>query len=218
MFGKKRLFILAGLAAFGFGAAFLVSTWLGGASVPAEAQGRPDQTLQKDGALAADLSTAAAGRITAPQKELEELIREVRHKIALCRQEERRLGEQQKRITMAENLLKEQARELERLRIQLVAPLNELKKAQQRLRQSRIRITKQELANLKRIAQFNEKKDPVAAAETLVVMCKNKQYDDAVKILYLMSERSAGKVLSEMTDRELEAQLYQRMKLIEPEG
>ena len=115
-------------------------------------------------------------------------------------------------------MLKEQARELEQLRIQLVAPLNELKKAQQRLRQSRIRITKQELANLKRIAQFNEKKDPATAAETLVVMCKNKQYDDAVKILYLMSERSAGKVLSEMTDRELEAQLYQRMKLIEPEG
>ncbi len=218
MFGKKRLFILAGLAVFGFGAAFLVSTWLGGASVPAEAQGRPGQTLQKDGALAAGLSTVAAGRITAPQKELEELIKEVRHKIALCRQEERQLGEQQKRIAMAENLLKEQARELERLRIQLVAPLNELKKAQQRLRQSRVRITKQELANLKRIAKFNEKKDPAAAAETLVVMCKNKQYDDAVKILYFMSERSAGKVLSEMTDRELEAQLYQRMKLIEPEG
>ena len=86
------------------------------------------------------------------------------------------------------------------------------------MRLSRIQIAKQETENLKKIAARYEKMDSTAAAEILTAMCENGQPADAVKILYIMSERSAGKVIGEIADRKLAAQLLEQMKRIEQEG
>ena len=51
-------------------------------------------------------------------------------------------------------------------------------------------------------------------------MCKNEQEDDVVKILYVMSERAAAKVLGKIgeTNAELGARLVSKVKRIRQEG
>jgi len=49
-------------------------------------------------------------------------------------------------------------------------------------------------------------------------MCANDQTNDVVKILYYTNERSAGKILGEMTDQALAAKLTALMQKIAEEG
>jgi flagellar motility protein MotE (MotC chaperone) len=49
-------------------------------------------------------------------------------------------------------------------------------------------------------------------------MCSNNQEEDAVKILRFMSERSAGKILTEMSDKEMAARLCSKLKVIQEES
>jgi len=217
MLANKKLIILISLAVVGFAASFVASMFLGGAPRPAGAQQRA-QTARQTGSLMAQLAAGGLGEMRPRDKELEELVKELRQKIDLCRQKEIELQEEEKRIGMARRQLRDQAQELEALRIQLVAPLARLKEAQVQMRRTRVLVTRQEQANLKKIAAKYEKMDSTAAAEIMTEMCANKQMDDPVKILFLMSDRSAGKVLAAMTDRKLAARMLAQMKRIEQEG
>jgi flagellar motility protein MotE (MotC chaperone) len=154
---------------------------------------------------------------SARAQELTQLINDVRHKIAVCDQRAKQLDEREQRLEIAEQQLSERASELENLRVKLVAPLTRLKEAQDALERSRLTITDSELANLRKTAAIYEKMDSAAAADVLTEMCKV-QSDDPVKILYYMTERSAGKVLAEIDNRELAAFLSRELKRIEQEG
>ncbi|MHC4294586.1 MAG: MotE family protein [Planctomycetota bacterium] len=212
MLTKKRLFILIGLTLVFFVVSFAATFFLGG-STPAEAQAQAPQVTEPT------INIAVTPEAMKPrEKELEELIKEVRHKIAVCRQRERELDEREKRIEMALGELRKQAEHLEDLRIKLINPLANLKGAQEDLKRTRIQIMTQELANLRTVVAAIEKMEVSAAAEMLTEMCDNRQQADAVKILYLMSDRKAGKILAEIPDRGLSASLVEKMKRVEQEG
>lgn len=152
------------------------------------------------------------------EKELDELIKEVRLKIDSCQRREKQLDKREKSIQMAEGLMKNQAEELEALRVQLVAPMNRIREAMAALENSRIRIRKEEQINIKRIAAVCEKMDSASGSAMLASMCSNNQEEDAVKILRFMSERSAGKILAEMSDKEMAARLCSKLKVIQEES
>ena len=75
-------------------------------------------------------------------------------------------------------------------------------------------IAREEEENLKRTATIYEKMDSRSGSRILVAMCADGRQDDAAKLLYYMSDRSAGKMLADMTDAKLAASLSERLKKI----
>jgi flagellar motility protein MotE (MotC chaperone) len=218
MTGKMRLMILIALGVVSFGAALVISTMTGaqsGTNVSPGGQEATGKTAQEAPVIDMSIGTPED---SARREELTVLIREVRARLAECRDKQAELDGREKRLAIARETLDEQAKGLEQLRVEIVAPLARLKEVQEQLRASRITIAKEELENLRKIALIYQSKDSTAAAETIIAMCKNNQEDDAVKILFFMSERSAGKVLSEIQDRALVANIYEHMKRIRNEG
>jgi flagellar motility protein MotE (MotC chaperone) len=60
--------------------------------------------------------------------------------------------------------------------------------------------------------------DPVRGGGILSGMAANKQLDDVAKILFYMSERTSAKMLAEITDKVVAAQLTEKMQKIREEG
>jgi flagellar motility protein MotE (MotC chaperone) len=87
-----------------------------------------------------------------------------------------------------------------------------------KLEKSRIRITQEEKVNLKHTASIYEKMDSASGGRILVGMCESLQTDDAVKILHYMGERPAAKILGEIPDKAMAAQLTEMLKRIREEG
>jgi flagellar motility protein MotE (MotC chaperone) len=152
------------------------------------------------------------------ERELDRLARELRLKIGVYNGKQRELEKQQKRIHVAEELLAQHAKELEALRMQLVAPLTRLREAKADLESTRVLVAKEEKANLKHTAAIYEKMDTAIGGEILTSMCKNSQEDDVVKILFYMSERAAAKLLAEIPDKDIAAELCQKLKKVQEEG
>jgi len=222
MTSKKlmMILILTGLGAASFAASFLLSSWLGGsggAKGPGTGAGGEPRAAGQTGEPTLALADLAGGIGPLRPREslLEEMIRELKYMRSQARRKETELKEREKRIRMAQELLKKEAQELERLRGQLATHLIRVKEAKAQLRRSRILIAQQEQERLKRTAAIYEKMDSASGAEILRNMCQGKQEEDAVKILYFMSERSAAKLLGEMSDKALAARLCQRMKTIQ---
>ncbi|MCE5279977.1 MAG: hypothetical protein ABFD92_04295 [Planctomycetaceae bacterium] len=171
---------------------------------------------------------AAVGPTSAPadeppvlmgrEKELDELVRDMRAKLEQVRHKEDLLDQREKRLAVAQEQIKQQTSELETLRVSLVAPLARLKEARDQLERSRVTVSAQERVNLKRAAAIYEMMDPARGGQILGEMCTSNQENDAVWILYLMSERSAGKVLQEIQDKGLAARLFEKMKRIREQG
>ena len=92
----------------------------------------------------------------------------------------------------------------------------------EKLLKSRIEIARAEKANLISIAAAYDKMDATKASEILTNMSKMQDssdgngFDDAVKILYCMTERTKAKLLAELTTSEpkLAAVFCQRLKQI----
>lgn len=218
MTAKLKIIILVGIAVVGFGGSYLASSLLGGKKQPAT---QPVGEQAKGLSDAFGPILASAGQpitIGMRETELTALIREVRVKIDDYRKKEKKLEKREKRIRIAGKVLKQQAEELEALRVRLVSPLTRIKDAIAELESTRIRIDKTEQSNIKRIAAICEKMDATSSSQMLTRMCKNNQEDDATKILYYMSERSAGKLLSEITDKTLAAKLVGKLQKIQEKG
>ena len=218
MGGKKGLIILVGIAVLRFAGSLGVTLMMGKPGPKPEA---PDKNAAA-AAAAQQASLLAAGMpaetVQPKEKLLDDLVRELRVKIQDHQRKEQRMEEQETRIRLAQDSLDKQGKELENLRIQLVAPLGRLKEAQTELERSRVLVTQEERANLKKTAAIYEKMDATAGGKILEIMCGNKQEDDAAKILSYMSERSAAKLLAEITDKTIVARLCDRMKRIREEG
>ena len=120
-------------------------------------------------------------------------------------------------MVMTEVLLKDGAEELENLRMKLVMSLTRLQDKIAELERTRIRISIQEKTEIQKTAAIYEKMDAASGSQILVEICIN-NVEDAVKILYYMSERSAAKLLAEIPDKSLAAKLFQKIKVINEEG
>jgi flagellar motility protein MotE (MotC chaperone) len=220
MSGKKFLLILGALAVVSLGVSTVLSLLLGGRGAAGTGQGaRAGKPLSKSEALLAQL--AAAGepkRLLPTQSQLEETVRDLRARIAEYEHKRQLLDERDKRVAQAEENLKRRAKEVEKLRMELIGPLTRLKDAVADLQRQQKVVAKQEKANFQRIAATFEKMETTKGGAMLAGMCENGQTDDVVKILYYMNERSSAKLLAEIPDQALAAKLTGLMKKIQEEG
>jgi flagellar motility protein MotE (MotC chaperone) len=213
MLNMKKIVILGVMAAASFAGAF----FLAGKGKPVE----PSATT-KPGAGEAEAPTGPAEVgvpvLGAKEKELDDLTKAFRERSEDIEKRQEKVLQRERRLAILQGQIKEQAAELEGLRMQLVTPLSRLKEAKDQLDRTRVVIATEEKANLKRVATIYETMDPIKSGQSMTEMCGANQEDDAARILYMMSERSAGKVLAELGDKGLAAKLVMKIKKIREQG
>ena len=238
---KKVIIITAVAGLVSFGGAF-VFAWFSapsGASGPQEPnQPTPvvDRSLsgasqrQTDAARVASAASGSAKRTLTEQK-LKNLVEDVREKIQEYDDRLKAIAMRERRLQVAHNVLKEDIENLENLRIEVASSITNLKSEREELLKSRLDIDQKEKNNLISIAATYDKMDVTGASKILASLCtpqesgqqkggdadrKTSSYDDAVKILHYMTERTKAKLLAELATSEpvLAAGLCQRLKQI----
>jgi len=132
------------------------------------------------------------------ETELAGLIDDVRATIRDYESRQDELTEQNQRLALARKTLQEDIERLTSLNAQLAATLNDLRRQEQQLRNTRLEVSQEEKANLERLAAAYDKMDAAQASKIMVNMMTSNQMADAVKIIYYMSERTAAKLLGEI--------------------
>ena len=164
------------------------------------------------------------------EKQLRELIYEVRENIRAYDNKVLGLSLREQRLQKAQDLLKQDIAKLNDLRIELSSTVERLKRERDELGKLQVAIDKAEQGNLKSIASAYDRMDSSSASKILTNMCvvkgsdpSRKKYggtgsnmEDAVKILYYMAERTKAKLLAEMVNSEpkLAAVLCEKLKRI----
>jgi hypothetical protein len=149
------------------------------------------------------------------EKQLKELIYEVREKIKEYESKLQELGIREQKLQTVQEMLKKDVNELDNLRIELASTVTSIKDEQDKLLKSKIKIADIEKNNLVSIAATYDKMDSSQAGKILSNMsqAKNNSADDAVKILYYMSERTKAKVLASIAETEPATSAYFCQKL-----
>jgi flagellar motility protein MotE (MotC chaperone) len=217
-----------------FAAAF-VGTWLLGRSgpTPVETETAQQTTSAKQSETEGSRSATADSQTGdetetvkgLTQKQLKSLVYEVREKINDYEGKVKELNLREARLQMTQETLKKDIDELSRMKVELASMVANLKEQKNQLLETRAEIARSEKANLTLIAATYDKMDPASAGKILSNMCAKQMesgkieggnIDDAVKILFYMTERTKAKLLGEMvtTDPKLTAVLCQRLKRI----
>lgn len=204
----------AGMFAFG---------WLTTKKAPlpvADANHTADANQQKlklaDPQLA--LSEAAAledkMKLALTEKQLKDLIFEVREKIKQYDLKLQELSAREQNIQTAQEILKKDIKELDDLRVNLASTISSIKTEQDKLQRSKIEIAAAEKVNLVAIAATYDKMDAAQAGKILSNMKDGGE--DAVKILFYMTDRTKAKVLASIAETEpaLSAEFCKRLKKI----
>jgi hypothetical protein len=150
-------------------------------------------------------------------KQLKDLVFEVREKMTDYDNKMKELELREKNLQAAKDTLKRDVNELEDLRVELTSTLSNIKSEQEKLAKTMVQITVTEETNLKSIAATYDKMDATQAGKILSSMAQSgKSSDDAIKILYYMSERTKAKVLATIAETEpaISATFCQRLKKI----
>lgn len=232
---KKTLLITATVGVVGFLGAFATG-WL---TRPAAVEGSPpsDQTntparTQVAGGIVPRIlspSPAAtddsANTRALTEEQLQELVYEVREKIAEYNRKLEALEKSKERLQIAQQTLKKDIDALNNLRVDLAATAANLKNERNMLLKARVEVEQAEKRNLVAIAAAYDRMDAARASEILTNMAvgqaqngggRGANMDDAVKILYYMQERTKAKVLAELVTAEpgLAAVLSQKLKQV----
>jgi small-conductance mechanosensitive channel len=231
---KKQIIIAAAAGLMTFAGAF-VGMWLvGRPGPPPETAAASQQTTATVQPATENAKPAVEGVQTAEesettkgmtQKQLKSLVYEVREKINEYEGKEKELELREARLAMTQETLKKDIEELNRLRVELATLVVNLKEQKSRLLETRAEISKSEKANLAAMAATYDKMDPASASKIISSMCAKQMesgkaeggtIDDAVKILFYMTERTKAKLLAEIVTAEpkLAAVLCQRLKKI----
>jgi len=149
------------------------------------------------------------------EKQLKDLVFEVREKIQEYDYKLKALKTREQRLQTVQDTLKEDIGELNNLQLELASTVASLKSEQDKLLKSRVEIAKTEKDNLISIAAFYDKMAAESAGKILTDInhAKNSSSDDAVKILYYMSERTKAKVLASIAETEPKVSAYFCQKL-----
>jgi flagellar motility protein MotE (MotC chaperone) len=91
---------------------------------------------------------------------------------------------------------------------------DDLARREAELASARLRLGSAEQANLKITADMYSKMEPEKAAELLTQLCADGKADTAVKILYLMQDRSAAKTLEAVKDPKTGAEMTERLQRV----
>ncbi|MFB0552145.1 MAG: hypothetical protein ACETWQ_02420 [Phycisphaerae bacterium] len=161
------------------------------------------------------------------EKQLKNLVFEVREKMQEYNDKLQNLQVWEQRLQRAQDTLKEDIKNLNDLRVELTLIVTGLKDERDKLLKSRLEIAQTEKANLVLIAATYDQMEVSSAGKILISMCtdqtqpgkvdsKGSGFDEAVKILYYMRERAKAKLLAELTTTEprLAAFLTQRLKKV----
>lgn len=160
--------------------------------------------------------------IAIQEEQLKKLIFNVREKIDEYNTKTQSLTVKEERLNTTYEMIKKDLESLNKLRTELATTVADLKIKQQELESSMVQVEKVEQQNLVSIAATYDKMDPARAAEIMTNMSKvsdskkSSDIDDAVKILYYMTERTKAKVLAEITGTqpEIAAMLCKKLKKI----
>lgn len=225
---KKRIIITAAVGLVSFGGAFVVS-WLT-APAPEQTEVDPSNTptlVARDGGLglaSSELPAIGSGvaRETITERQLKDLVYDVREKMQEYNSKLESLEVRETRIKTAHEVIKEDIMELSNLRIDLASTVAAIKEEQAKLNARLVEIDNVEKNNLITIAATYDKMDAATAGKILKDMTKMKSsdgtegFDDAVKILHYMKERSRGKLLVELasTESKLAAIFCRKLKRI----
>lgn len=233
---SKKMIIITGAAALlSFAGMFAVSMFLGRSGPPAAGTA----TSATQAAVSAQATQAGQEKVSAEtqesdsqettkgltEKQLKGLVYEVREKIQDYEGKMKELEVREARVAMTQETLKKDIEEMNKLRVELAALVANLKEQKSKLLETRAEIAKSEKANLVTIAATYDKMDPASASKIISSMCAKQvesgkveggSVDDAVKILFYMTERTKAKLLAEMVTSEpkLAAALCQRLKKI----
>ena len=237
----KKIIIMAAAGLVSFAGAFVLA-WLTcpsapeqpvAAEVPASAGNPPEQepSLTDTEVMVADAGESGSGPMkkSLTEQQLKNLIQEVREKMRQYDNRLQTLMVEERRLQIAQDVLKEDVNNLNNLRVELASTVASLKSERDKLIKSRIEIDQAEKVNLASIAATYDKMDAGSAGKILANMCAaagqtkdapggqvSGGYDDAVKILHYMTERTKAKLLGELATSEphLAALLSQRLKQI----
>ena len=172
--------------------------------------GQSEQTLPLSESDVAEpiVQTSAPTKKSMTEQQLKDLIHGVRGKMREYEKKLQDLAVQEQRLQVAQDVLKDDIENLNNLRIELASTIANMKDERDRLRKSRLEIDKSERVNLVSIAATYDKMEASSASIILMNMCKVGQaqnpgadrayssFDDAVKILYYMTERTKAKLLA----------------------
>ena len=161
------------------------------------------------------------------EKQLKNLVFEVREKVQEYDDKLQNLTVREQRLQRTQDTLKEDIQNLNNLRIELATIVVDIKSERDKLLKTRLEVTQTEKGNLVLIAATYDKMDASSASKIMVSLCtsqtqpgkidsQSRGFDEAVKILYYMTERTTAKLLAELTTGEprLAAFLTQRLKQI----
>ncbi len=167
---------------------------------------------------------AESEKMAMTRSQLKSLIHDIREKKLLYDTKDQSLELRKQRLELVQNDLKADIEKLDKLREELSSLTAGLRAEHDKLLKTRVEINNNEKTNLIAIAATYDKMDSASAGKILSSICssgssqslKLKNMDDAVKILYYMTERTKAKLLAEMVNSEpkLAAVLCQRLKRI----
>jgi hypothetical protein len=228
---KKFIIITAVAGLVSFTGAF-VFAWLNGPSqvnVPEQsgkeiiAGDESEQELEQTRTNTLVTVAAASGPITKAmtEQQLKNLVLDVRQKMQEYNDRLQALGVRERRLQLTQDTLKKDIESLNSLRIEIASTIANLKTEREKLLKSKIEINQIEKTNFVSIAATYDKMDVTGASKIITTMCAEagntiSSFDDAVKILYYMSERTKAKLLAELADSQpdLAAALCKRLKQI----
>jgi flagellar motility protein MotE (MotC chaperone) len=218
----------AGLVSF---AGAFVFAWLTNPSPASQSDESKQPALPKlqIGAIGAVDAASGPMKKTMTEKHLKNLAQDIQEKMQEYNNKLQDIEVREQRFQMAQDVLKEDIEELNDLRIELASIIANLKSERDRLLKSRFEIAQAEKANLMSIAATYDKMDATSASKILTNMCGATEpsqaqsskdsrgdgsFDDAVKILHYMTERTKAKLLAEIATSKpsLAAALCQRLK------
>lgn len=205
----KKIHIILLLAAglLSFGSAFGISFWLKKSKVvpadPQTAQQNPSDPASgsagNEGVLDTLLARAdSSAELGMSESQLKSLIYDIRQKMQEYNDKEKSLEQEKQQIELARQTLQGEIEQLNQLQEKLNLTLISLKDKEKAIQSSIVEIETVEKTNFQRIASSYDKMDPAQAGKIMVTMVTGNQMPDAVKILYYMNERTAGKLLGEV--------------------
>lgn len=194
---------------------------------------KSETSLPESQSTVKSTAAAASGQMTKAmtEQQLRNLILDIREKIQDYDNKLQVLGVRERRLQLTQDMLRKDIENLNNLRIELASSIAGLKSEREKLLKSRLQIDETEKINLVSIAATYDKMDVSGASKILANMCAvqdtnvmrageagkvNGSFDDAVKILHYMSERTKAKLLAELATSEpaLAATLCKRLKQI----
>jgi hypothetical protein len=233
---KKQIIIAAAAGLLSFVAAFAGAFLFGRSHQPAQTtpqagkQANATTQSKAEGSQASQADSQKEDEETEltkklNDKQLKSLVYEVREKIHDYENKSRELEVREARLQMTQETLKKDIEELNQMRVEMAALVANLKEQRSKLLETRAEIAQSERSNLTAIAATYDKMDAGSASKILNSMCAKQMesgrlqggpIDDAVKILFYMTERTKAKVLGEIVTSEpkLAAVLCARLKEI----